>query len=84
MSDPVEPTHVETHEAKRLLGCKHSKFYEIAAEGGIDLVKDGAKTLVVLASIRRYQARLPKAILGNSPIKKTPARKHKRAARKTA
>jgi hypothetical protein len=52
---------VPTKVARAALGNKaRSEIYEAAARGDLDLVKDGHKTLVTVASIRSYQAKWPR------------------------
>ena len=61
----LEPYAVPVPEAQRLLGDKsHSALYELLGRGELAAIKDGAKTLIVLASIWRYQASLPPAKIG--------------------
>jgi hypothetical protein len=58
----LEPTHVSIPEARRLTGGKsRTSLYTAIARGELDAVKDGTKTLITLASIRRRQANLPPA-----------------------
>jgi hypothetical protein len=65
MSNPSEPFAVSLKEAKPLLGGRSfSSIYEMLAKGELDAVKDGKRTLVTLASIRRRQEALPKATFG--------------------
>jgi hypothetical protein len=73
----LEPHAVPVPEARRLLGNKsRSQLYEDLSAGKLDAVKDGSKTLIVLASIRRYQASLPPA-----KITPKPPRSHRRQKR---
>jgi hypothetical protein len=70
----LEPYAVPVPEARRLLGDKsHSALYELLGRGELAAIKDGAKTLIVLASIRRYQASLPPAKI-RPPIPRRPRR----------
>ena len=58
----LEPFAVSVRETQRLLGDKsHSGVYELIGRGELDAIKDGAKTLITLASIQRRQASLPPA-----------------------
>ena len=53
----LKPYAVAMPVAQSLMGDKsRSEVYEAAARGEVDFVKDGKKTLVVLASIERRQA----------------------------
>jgi excisionase family DNA binding protein len=57
---PLRPVAVPLKIAKQLLGNKSmSVIYEMIADGKLDAVKDGRKTLVVVESINRYMAALP-------------------------
>jgi hypothetical protein len=47
--------------AQALLGFGRSKLYEELGKGNLDAVKDGARTLITVESIRRRQASLPRA-----------------------
>jgi hypothetical protein len=59
------PAVVPLKVALRLLGNKsRSVFYVEAAQGKFDVFKDGVKTLVSVASINRYIAKLPRAQIG--------------------
>jgi hypothetical protein len=70
--DPLA-TLVPIKRAQKALGDKaRSEVYAAAGRGELDLVKDGAKTLVTVESIKRYQATRPRAFI------KPPARKRKR------
>lgn len=58
----LEPYAVSIPETQRLLGDKsHSGVYELLGSGKLVAVKDGAKTLITLNSIREYSAGLPRA-----------------------
>jgi hypothetical protein len=58
----LEPVAVSIREAQRLLGDKaRSQLYKDIARGELEAVKDGAKTLITLESIKRRQASLPPA-----------------------
>jgi hypothetical protein len=60
--EPGEPIAVPIKEAQRLLGDKsRSEVYIAIGRGELDAVKDGQKTLITVASIRRRQAALPPA-----------------------
>jgi hypothetical protein len=57
-----EPFAVSVKDARPLLGNRSlSSIYEMLARNELDAVKDGKRTLITLASIRRRQEALPKA-----------------------
>ena len=61
----LKPRAVPIKTARVLLGNKaRSEIYEAAKRGELDLVKDGFRTLVTLQSIESYQAKWPRAVLG--------------------
>lgn len=63
---PLKPDRVPLNHALVLLGkMSRSRFYELAALGVFDLFKDGAKTLVGVPSIQRYNKSMPRAKLGS-------------------
>jgi hypothetical protein len=67
----LKPYAVDIPVARKLMGNKsRSEVYEAAAKGEVDFVKDGKKTLVVLASIERRQAALPAANVKLTPRKR--------------
>jgi excisionase family DNA binding protein len=55
------PQFVTVREAMRMVPTGHSKFYELLAEGKMRAVKHGRRTLIEVASIRRYLEALPSA-----------------------
>lgn len=58
----LKPYAVPIRTAQKLLGEKaRSEVYEAIGRGELDAIKDGAKTLIVLASIERRQATLSRA-----------------------
>jgi hypothetical protein len=58
----LEPFAVPIKTARMLLGDKaHSSIYEEIGRGRLVAIKDGAKTLITLASIKRYMTGLPAA-----------------------
>src|SRR5262245_957184 len=70
----MKPVAVKLKQASMMLGGKSiSEIYEAAGRGELDLVKDGNSTLVVVASIERYVASLPKAKVRQYPPKKPSA-----------
>jgi hypothetical protein len=61
-TDPIsDPITVAIPEAMRLTGMSRSGIYEAIGSGNLDGVKDGSRTLITMASIRRRQAALPPA-----------------------
>jgi hypothetical protein len=67
--EKLRPFAVTVKKALWLLGDKsHSQFYDEAANGEYDLLKDGSKTLVTLESIERHNAKLPKAKIGKDEV----------------
>jgi hypothetical protein len=62
----LKPDRVSLNHALELLGdMSRSRFYEKAALGVFDLYKDGAKTVVGVPSIERYNAGMRRAKLGS-------------------
>jgi hypothetical protein len=58
----LKPYAVPIKTAQKLLAEKpRSEIYKAIGRGELDAIKDGAKTLIVLASIERRQAALPRA-----------------------
>jgi hypothetical protein len=65
MPNPPDPFAVSIKDARPLLGNRSpSSIYEMLASGELAAVKDGKRTLIVLASIRARQEALPKAAFG--------------------
>ena len=50
---PREPLTVRIPVAVRLTGIGRSKLYELIKSGDVEIVKVGATTLVMVASLRR-------------------------------
>ena len=60
--EPLEPVAVPFPTAQELLGEKaRSTLYVLLGRGKLVALKDGAKTLITLESIRAYMAGLPRA-----------------------
>jgi hypothetical protein len=76
----LKPYAVSIPVAQSLMGDKsRSEVYEARARGEVDFVKDGKKTLVVLASIERRQAALPVATMVEPPeLQRASKRRSKR------
>jgi hypothetical protein len=86
MLGTLKPYAVPIKTAQELLGRKaRSDIYEAIGRGELDAVKDGTKTLIVLASIERRQQNLPRG-LAKPPAKATRAQRKRRCrkSRKTA
>jgi hypothetical protein len=61
-AQPLKPYAVTITDAKPLLANKcRSEIYEALARGELDAIKDGQKTLIVVASIERYMRSRPAA-----------------------
>jgi hypothetical protein len=54
-------TEVTKKQTQAILNIGHSKLAELLRDGELDAVRDGPKTLVTIASIKRYQAKRPRA-----------------------
>jgi hypothetical protein len=73
---PLEPFAVSIPEAARLLGYGRkpgggrSSVNEDLARGDLEAVKDGARTLVTMESIRRKHASRPRATFQPLPLRK--------------
>ena len=58
----MKPYAVPIKTAQKLLAEKaRSEIYKCIGRGELEAVKDGARTLIVLASIERRQGKLPRA-----------------------
>jgi len=57
----TDPIAVPIPEAVALSGMSHSAVYRELASGNLRAVKQGARTLVMMDSIRAYLASLPAA-----------------------
>jgi hypothetical protein len=64
----ISPLFVDTKNARQILGCGHTKLYELITLGRLDARKLGAKTVISTESIRKYADELPKAQI-NSQIR---------------
>jgi septal ring factor EnvC (AmiA/AmiB activator) len=64
----VEPFALSVAVTQQVLGDKAlSTLYEAGARGDLEFIKDGAKTLITLASIKRYIAAMRPAVLTPTP-----------------
>jgi len=80
---PLRPVAVPLKIAKQLLGNKSkSVIYVMIAQGKLDAVKDGRKTLVTTASIDQYMSNLPswRDAAEHKPVPRKPTKKRKRKA----
>lgn len=58
----LRPLAVTIPKARSLLGDKaRSEIYRCVSRGELDAVKDGRRTLIVVASIEKFMAALPRA-----------------------
>jgi hypothetical protein len=55
---PLKPFAVPIPVARTLLSKCRTGIYDAVGRGELDAVKDGPRTLITLASIERYSARL--------------------------
>ena len=56
---PMRPYAVTIRDVRQILGGKaRSQIYQAIGRGELDAVKDGSKTLIVVASIVRYCGRM--------------------------
>jgi excisionase family DNA binding protein len=80
---PLRPHAVPLKIAKQLLGGKAmSVIYVMIADGKLDAVKDGRKTLILTESIDRYMAALPswRDAAVHKPVPKAKPKKRARRA----
>jgi helix-turn-helix protein len=57
----IEPIAVTIPDAIRISGLSRSEIYRRLAAGDLEAIKSGARTLILLNSIKRYLASLPTA-----------------------
>jgi hypothetical protein len=55
----IDPITAPIAEAVRISGLSRSEIYRRLTAGDIVAVKNGSRTLIVMASVRDYLARLP-------------------------
>jgi hypothetical protein len=60
---PLEPLVVSVDQAAHLEGCGKTDIYRRIAAGEYDAFKDGKRLRITLASIKRRQASLPRAVI---------------------
>jgi excisionase family DNA binding protein len=68
----VEPLLVSIADAASILATSRSEIYQGLARGELDAVKDGTRTKVTFASVKRRAEALPKAQLKPYIRKPTP------------
>jgi len=64
ITELTEPLAVPLSEAVRLTGLSRSELYRRLANGQIQAVKAGVRTLVVMQSLKAHMASLPPATFG--------------------
>lgn len=74
MLDNPEPIYISVESACRIFGCGRAHLYELLGDGQIVAIKNGRRTLIQLATARRYFESLPPARI------KPSTRSRKRAA----
>lgn len=57
----ISPMAVTIHEAVRVSGLSRSELYRRLADGKVLAVKSGARTLILMESLRAHLASLPPA-----------------------
>jgi hypothetical protein len=73
-------------DAQAILCIGHNTLYEALRNGKLEAVKDGTKTLITIASLKRYQANRARAVFkppvpqkNNFETLKRPARRRRKA-----
>jgi hypothetical protein len=69
-TEALEPLVVSLQEAERITGHGKTRLYEELAKGSITAKKSGARTLIVLDSLRKYIEALPHATF-RKPVPKS-------------
>lgn len=67
----MDPLTMTIPDARRAMGIGQTKIYELIASGEIEAVKVGARTLIVVASIKQWLDRLPR--VGAAPSVREPS-----------
>jgi hypothetical protein len=80
----LEPFAVDIPTTKRLLSKCRSRIYDAIGDGDLDAVKDGKKLLITLESIRRFQAKLPRATIKPPRVGRSHQRKHEQKKQRRA
>lgn len=61
MSTELKPLIVSVKEARRLLGgCGHNRFWQLVKQNAFELVGTEHKRFVVVESLERYVASMPR------------------------
>jgi hypothetical protein len=68
MLEPVKPLTCTIRRTQELTGWGRSKIYGLIADGVLDAVKDGTRTLVIYESIERRAASLQR-VGSDRPLK---------------
>ncbi|GGJ10855.1 helix-turn-helix domain-containing protein [Neoroseomonas lacus] len=79
-----ETLAVSISEACRIVGIGRSTLYEALARGEIEAAQAGRRTIVIVESLRRYVAALPRYRAGCGMADAVTAKAGRRAGRKTA
>jgi excisionase family DNA binding protein len=75
---PPAPIAVSPRDAARIAGVSRSRIYELISAGELPAYKDGARTLILVADIEAWLARLramPKSGPSTAPLLPWKARK---------
>jgi hypothetical protein len=64
MTANIEPITANMTDASRMSGLSRSELYRRLTDGSIHAVKNGGRTLVMVASLRAYLDALPAATFG--------------------
>ena len=88
-SFPLEPAHVTLRDACAYTGDSRTRMYEAIAAGQVEAVKEGRRTLLVFASLKkRIASRKPATIGAGDPqframrdMAGNTRRRHKRKAK---
>jgi hypothetical protein len=67
-SSELKPLLVSVRDARKLLGgIGHNTFWKLAREGAFEIVGSSRKRFVVVTSIERYVAEVPRVSRGPTP-----------------
>jgi hypothetical protein len=58
MDTSLEPLLIRNRDAKRLLGCGNTKFWQLVKDGEIEVVGEGAMSRALYSSVKNYVDRL--------------------------
>src|SRR4051812_46285677 len=76
---PPETLAVSISEACRIVGIGRSTLYEALARGEIEAAQAGRRTIIIVESLRRYLAALPRYRAGGGLADAVAARAGRRA-----